>query len=185
MIKKTFVTMMALIPFIATAIAQPIDYVGEIADIPAPQNYFYGDISDYTEYVSSYDNVKYKNGTILKKEKIILQDNTWFTVGYCTSYVAYKRSDLFKWQGNNMISGDAKDWLENAKKSWLEIGKKPKKWAIAVFSPGKWAWLLWHVALVEHVRDDGLIIVSDMNFAGKHIVTTRVISAQLALWYIY
>lgn len=32
-----------------------------------------------------------------------------------------------------------------------------------------------HVALVEYVRTDGLLVISDMNYKHKHVVTTRLI----------
>ena len=132
-----------------------------------------------------YDLSIYKAWAIIETKTILWQKYVWFTPWYCTAYVANKRSDLFQGIGENKISGDAKDWLSHAKNVWLLTGKEPKEWSIAVFAPGKGWWSRGHVAYVEYVGENGLIVVSDMNFKGKYIVTTRVISADLAVWYIY
>ena len=171
-----------MIVSLSTATAQPIDYVRELATIPAPQNYFYDEIPALEP---EYDMNKYKKWQIIDSQKVIITKNVWFADGYCTSYVASQRPDLFQGQWENRISGDAKDWLTNAKIAWIDTGKIPQVWAIAVFEPGKWALSRGHVAIVDYVWDNGLIVVKDMNFRWKNIVTTRIIPADLAAWYIY
>lgn len=181
MIKQFIVSSMIVIS-LSTAIAQPIDYVSELATIPAPQNYFYDEIPTLED---GYDMNLYRPYQIIHSEKIVIKENVWFTDWYCTSYVASQRPDLFPGQWENRISGDAKDRLINAKIAWIDTGKIPQVWAIAVFEPGKWALSRGHVAIVEYVWDNGLIIVKDMNFKWKNMITTRVIPADLAVWYIY
>jgi hypothetical protein len=76
--------------------------------------------------------------------------------------------------------------IPNARKTWVPTGKIPKVWAIAVFGAWRWASSSYgHVAIVEKVIDHNKILVSDMNYAGRNRVTTRITSSHLALWYIY
>ena len=109
----------------------------------------------------------------------------WFAKWYCTSYAASKRKDIF---GNDDTSfrGNAWAWLSNAKKAWNATGKKAKKGAIVVFAPWRWAWGYGHVWYVEEVdAKSGKIIISDMNYKWRNIVTKRVVDDWLAVWYIY
>ena len=185
MIKKIIIVSLITLSTTVTAIAQPIDYLNEIATVPFPQNYLYGEVPEAEPIKIIFDLADHKKWDILDSKKDTLQTNLWFVLWNCTSYVASKRMDLFKGLWNNKFSWDAKDWLSNARTAWIATGKQAKKWAIAVFAPGKWALSLWHVAYVEYVWDNGLIIITDMNFKKKHIITTRVIPADLAAWYIY
>lgn len=149
-----------------------VTYEGDLADIVSAQN---------EEIVDTM-----KVWSIISSEYMDL-NTTKFTAGTCTDYIAARKSDLFidPVSGNRLIRGNAKDRLVQAQKIGIPIGKDPKVWAIAVFEPGKWALALGHVAYVEYVWDNGVMIISDMNFKGKNVVTQRVISTQLPLGYIY
>jgi len=98
-----------------------------------------------------------------------------FPYGQCTWYVATRR--FIPWGGN------AKSWLLNAQKYGYEIGKKPIVGAIVVTKENA---LYGHVAYVESVRDD-VIIISEMNFNGWGIVDKRELSINdwRILGYIY
>jgi surface antigen len=109
--------------------------------------------------------------------------NYGFAAGYCTSYAAAKRPDIF---GNKNLAfrGNAGAWLSNAKKAWNKTWSKPKVWSIVVYSPGRWASGYGHVWYVEKVDGDK-IVISDMNYKWRNIVTKRVVDADLAAGYIY
>ena len=147
-------------------------YEGNISDIVSEQNEF---------IVTTMPTWK-----ILSSEYMDLT-KTKFTKWTCTDYIASRRPELFldKYSWSRLIHGNAKDRLLQANKFHIPIGNKPQVWAIAVFKPGKWALSLWHVAYVEYVWTNWKIIVSDMNFKEKHLVTQRIISASMPIGYIY
>lgn len=123
---------------------------------------------------------------ILERYRYSLWSFAWFAAGYCTAYAASQRPDLVLYEdGTRRISWDARSRLSNAQQAWLATGTAPQVWAIAVYAPGRWATGLGHVGVVQAVNDDGTIVLRDMNYAGKHIVTVRIVSASLAQWYIY
>lgn len=99
----------------------------------------------------------------------------YFPYGYCTYYVSQKRE--IPWSGN------AGTWLSGAKLAGKETGKKPVPGAIMVTSEGGSA---GHVAYVEAVSDDE-VTISEMNFKGYGIVSTRTISedSKFIKGYIY
>jgi surface antigen len=98
-----------------------------------------------------------------------------FPYGYCTYYVANKRS--VTWRGN------AGAWLYNAKAQGYKTGKKPKAGAIVVTTEDA---RYGHVAYVESVGKD-TITVSEMNYNGWGVVNTRTLSqnARVIRGYIY
>ncbi len=135
-----------------------------------------------------YDEIDYGIGVLIESRH---QKGVWyagFAAGQCTDYAASRRPDLFpsKSSKDRLFGGNAKDWFLNASLAWLSIGKIPKKWAIAVFAPGKWGHKVYgHVAIVEKVSDDGSIEITDMNLKKQNIVTRRVIASSLPFGYIY
>jgi len=90
-----------------------------------------------------------------------------FPYGYCTYYVAGKRT--VTWSGN------AGTWLSGAQAAGMETGKTPQPGAIMVTSEGG---KVGHVAYVEKV-DGNKITVSEMNYKGYGIVSTRTIASNL------
>ena len=89
-----------------------------------------------------------------------------FPYGYCTWYVAQKRS--VPWGGN------AGTWLYNAKANGYKTGKTPVSGAIVVTTESAY---YGHVALVESVGG-GMITVSEMNYKGWGKVDRRTIPAS-------
>ena len=71
--------------------------------------------------------------------------------GYCTWYVASKRSIPNYW-------GDAREWYYNAQASGFSVGSTPVAGAIAWTGAGYYG----HVAYVESVSD-GMVTISEMN----------------------
>ncbi len=90
--------------------------------------------------------------------------------GYCTWYVKNRRPDM----PNNL--GNAINWVSRAAAQGFATGSVPL--AGAVGQQGN------HVVYVESVNGDGTVTVSDMNFDGWNVVTTRTVSA-VNFTYIY
>lgn len=95
----------------------------------------------------------------------ILGDHS-FPYGYCTYYAASRRS--VPWSGN------AGTWLSGARSYGYATGSDPRAGAILVTYEGGRA---GHVAYVEAVNGDQ-VTISEMNFRGWGIVSSRVISAD-------
>ena len=107
--------------------------------------------------------------------------------GQCTHYAAHKAKFAFpeispgiRFRG---ITGNANRWLWNAKASWFRTSATPSIGAIAVFKQwGARYYAAGHVAIVEDVdRDEKRMKVTDMNYAGLWIVTSRWISMNDAM----
>lgn len=86
-----------------------------------------------------------------------------FPYGYCTWYVAQKRT--VPWGGN------AGTWLYHAKAAGYATSKTPTVGSIMVSSESWWG----HVALVTSVSSDSFT-VSEMNYAGWAKKSTRTIA---------
>ena len=133
-----------------------------------------------------YDDIDMGLGSILSTRHQKWIGAGGFVAGQCTDYAASRRPDLFASRGSRLFWGHAKDRYANAKKAGIPVGKIPKKWAIAVFAPGRWGHKVYgHVAIVEKVSDDGKIEITDMNFRWVNIVTRRIIDKSLPAGYIY
>lgn len=101
-----------------------------------------------------------------------------FYWGNCTWYVAQYKN--VNWSGN------AKDWLRNAKWKGHSTGSNPGLWAIVVFH-GKWYNPVYgHVWIVVDVTSTD-IIVKDMNYRRLNEVTVRKVpkTDRAIQWYIY
>lgn len=86
-----------------------------------------------------------------------------FTYGYCTWYVASKRP--VPWNGNAIV------WYSQAIAYGFKVGNTPAPGAIMVTSESS----LGHVAYVESVNTDGSWVVSEMNYVGWGIISSRTI----------
>jgi surface antigen len=87
-----------------------------------------------------------------------------FAFGYCTWYV-FNRVPYIPWLGN------AWEWFGQAQANGWPTGQSPKPGSIMV----TWESGFGHVAYVESVNGDGSWNVSEMNFKGWDIVSTRTI----------
>ncbi len=87
-----------------------------------------------------------------------------FPYGYCTWYVAQKRT--VSWGGN------AGQWYSDAQSAGRPVGKTPQVGAIMVTNESYYG----HVAYVESVNADGSFTVSEMNYAGWGVVDYRTVS---------
>ncbi len=130
------------------------------------------------QIVTSANNgiIDYDGGTVLASW---FQKDGWyagFAAGYCTSYAASRRKDIFS-NADLAFRGNAGAWYNNAKKAGNAVGTTPKVGAIIVFAPGNGVSGYGHVGIVEEVSSNGKIVISDMNYKGRNIVTKRVVSA--------
>lgn len=111
--------------------------------------------------------------------KLVKRQPQWtFYWGNCTRYVAQYKN--VNWSGN------AKDWLRNAKAKWHSTGSAPWIWAIVVFH-GKWYNPVYgHVWIVIDITATD-IIVKDMNYRKLNEVTVRKVpkTDRAIQWYIY
>lgn len=96
-----------------------------------------------------------------------------YAYGYCTWYVKNRRPDL----PNNL--GDADTWLSRARAQGYATGSTPRAGAVAYALTG-----YMHVAYVERVNGDGTVTVSEMNFRGHGITSSRTVPAS-SFAYIY
>ncbi|MDQ6691671.1 MAG: CHAP domain-containing protein [Candidatus Dormibacteraeota bacterium] len=86
-----------------------------------------------------------------------------FAYGYCTWYVANRRYIPFL--------GNAIDWWPNARAYGFAEGSAPRVGAVMVTRESGYG----HVAYVESVNGDGSWTVSEMNFRGWNVVSSRTI----------
>lgn len=84
-----------------------------------------------------------------------------FAYGYCTWYVANRR--YIPWLGN------AIEWWGNASAAGYAEGQTPMVGAVMVTRESGYG----HVAYVESVNGDGSWTVSEMNYAGWNVISSR------------
>jgi surface antigen len=135
-----------------------------------------------------------------KSRRYVFSEKSGMAPGQCTYYAAHKARFAFPETSPGVrfrwITGNANRRLWNAKSAWFRTTSSPSIGAIAVFQQW-WAryYSAGHVAIVEDVdRDNKRMKVSDMNFAGLWIVTSRRIDmndamtatqrGQTLLWFI-
>ncbi|MDR0282267.1 MAG: LysM peptidoglycan-binding domain-containing protein [Candidatus Peribacteria bacterium] len=116
--------------------------------------------------------------------------NNGFYRGYCTRYVATQMSSIFKYTSETTqerpFGGNANQRYANAKKAGFNVGTTPRVGAIIVYSNLRSS--AGHVGIVrEYHPDKGEMVIEDMNYEGKFVVTKRVESASRSgiIGYIY
>lgn len=129
-------------------------------------------------------------GKIVKKWTYTENVVNGFYRWYCTWYVATQVPEIFPYVSATKQSRpfwwDAKNWYANAQKAWFKVGQTPKIGSILVYSPLRNP--AWHVAIVRaYYPDRWEMLVEDMNYAWKFIVTQRIESVNRSqiIWYIY
>jgi surface antigen len=90
-------------------------------------------------------------------------DGNRYVAGYCTWYVKNRRPDL----PNNL--GNAISWVSRAAAQGIPTGSTPRVGAVG--QQGN------HVVYVESVNSDGTVTITDMNWSGLYVVTTRTVPA--------
>ncbi|MCS4487323.1 CHAP domain-containing protein [Staphylococcus americanisciuri] len=108
----------------------------------------------------------------------IHQYNNAYTPGQCTAYAYEQRAK--RHLPIPTYWGDAKYWAMHAQQSGYTVSNQPRVNAILVSQEG----VHGHVAIVE-ACDHNSIRVSEMNWQGEGIVSTRLINNPSAYQYIY
>jgi len=103
-----------------------------------------------------------------------------YDYGYCTWYAYNRRAQLERPVGS--FWGNANTWASYARGSGYLVNNSPE--AGAVLQSGGYGGF-GHVAVVESVGDDGSVVVSEMNYAGWNVISTRTIPAGQASSYNY
>ena len=114
-----------------------------------------------------------------------------FYRGYCTRYVATQMPALFPYdetgtKQTRTFGGNANQWYTNAQRAGFSVGKTPKTGAIIVYSNLRSS--AGHVGIVKaYYSDRGEMLIEDMNYEGKFIVTQRIesTSRKEIIGYIY
>lgn len=97
-----------------------------------------------------------------------------YDYGYCTWYAYNRRAALGKPISGGW--GNASSWAKLARMSGFGVNSTPSVGAVIQdsYSAGGYG----HVGVVEAVNADGSIFISEMNFGGWNVKSTRTISAS-------
>jgi surface antigen len=116
--------------------------------------------------------------------------NNGFARGYCTRYVATQMPHIFPYTSDTVqtrpFGGNANQWYTNAQKAGFSVGKTPRAGAIIVY--GNLRSSAGHVGIVRSVDTaNGTMVIEDMNYEGKFVVTKRTESTSRSgiIGYIY
>ena len=147
-----------------------------------------------TVYVPSAvsDVTTYNWGKILKKWSYNANITNGFYRGYCTWYVATQVPSIFPYTSETTQSRpfgwDAIKWYNNAKAAGFSVWTTPRSNSIVVYSKLRSAaGHVWIVRQYPYNGDSSKMLVEDMNYAGKFVVTQRIESVKRKeiIWYIY
>ena len=129
---------------------------------------------------------------IIKKWTYNANINNGFYRGYCTWYVATQVPSIFRYTSENSqerpFGWNASAWYGAAKAAWYTVSKTPRANSIIVYSKLRSsAWHVWIVRQYPYNGDNSKMLIEDMNYAGKFVVTQRVESTSRAgiIGYIY
>jgi len=102
-----------------------------------------------------------------------------YAYGYCTYYAYNKRAAAGRPVGS--FWGNATTWASYAIASGYSVDNNPRAGDIFQTSGG-WGGY-GHVGYVERVNPDGSVLVSEMNYAGWNVISSRTLSASEARSY--
>ena len=134
----------------------------------------------------------FSSSKIIKKWTYNANINNGFYRGYCTWYVATQVPSIFRYTSETTqerpFGGDAVKWYSNAKAAWYTVSKTPRANSIVVYSRLRSsAGHVWIVRQYPYNWDSSKMLVEDMNYAWKFVVTQRIESVNRAeiVGYIY
>lgn len=118
-----------------------------------------------------------KRGNIISQWTYTKKISNKFYPGYCTWYAAIITPEIFKYSDDNTqnrpFGGDARQRCANAKAAGFSVGHKPVVGSLIVYKS-------WRVSSAGHVGkvvnyypSEGKMIVRDMNYVAKFVVTER------------
>ena len=129
---------------------------------------------------------------ILSKRSYNANISNGFYRGYCTWYVATQVPSIFPYTSETTqdrpFGWDAIRWYDNARTAWFTVSKTPRSSSIVVYSKLRSsAWHVWIVRQYPYNWDSTKMLVEDMNYAWKFVVTQRIesVSRSEIIWYIY
>lgn len=129
---------------------------------------------------------------VLKKWTYNANITNGFYRGYCTWYVATQVPAIFPYTSETTqdrpFGGDAVKWYNNAKSAWFTVSKTPRSNSIVVYTKLRSAaGHVWIVKQYPYNWDNTKMLVEDMNYAWKFVVTQRIESISRAeiVGYIY
>ena len=101
-----------------------------------------------------------------------------FAPGYCTWYAAHVSPWMYDANGARLFGGNAKDWYANAQNSTAKAAgiktsrTTPKVGGLVIY--GSLRSYAGHVAVIKaYYPDSWEMLLEDMNYVGKYIVTQR------------
>ncbi len=99
-----------------------------------------------------------------------------FYAWYCTRYAAIISPEIFpyvdEYTQDRPFGGNAKDRCRNAKAAWFRVGNTPAVGALIVYTRLRSA--AGHVGkVINYYPNDGKMIIRDMNYVAKFVVTER------------
>jgi N-acetylmuramoyl-L-alanine amidase len=109
---------------------------------------------------------------------ITIYGGNGYAYGYCTYYAYNRRMEIGRPIGGNW--GNAVTWAAYAAAAGFRVDHTPEVGAVMQNGGG-----YGHVAVVERIDSDGSVTVSEMNYAGWNIISSRTISASQAGGYNY
>lgn len=112
--------------------------------------------------------------TQLYNSDYTVQAGNRYSYGYCTWYAYNRRAELGRPVGS--LWGNAATWAYAATAAGYRVDHTPEAGAVMQHGGG-----LGHVGVVEQVYDDGSYRISEMNYAGWNVVSSRTLSAADAL----
>ena len=129
---------------------------------------------------------------IVKKWTYNANITNGFYRGYCTWYVATQIPSIFPYTSETTqdrpFGWDAVKWYNNARAAWYTVSKTPRASSIIVYSKLRSsAGHVWIVRQYPYNWDSSKMLVEDMNYAWKFVVTQRVESVNRGeiIGYIY
>lgn len=121
-------------------------------------------------------------GSALSNGMLNVSAGNRYAFGNCTYYVYERRAQLGRPVGS--FWGNANTWASNARAAGYRVSSTPSAGAILVDQAGYFG----HVAVVERVKPNGDIYITEMNnyaYGGFNVVNDRTISAGQAAAYQY
>lgn len=131
-----------------------------------------------TNFFSNYSYASYTgNGTFMYINRAATSDGNRNYYGQCTWY-AWERRQAIGRPLPGMVLGNAYSWASTLGSAGYLVNHTPAVGAILQTSTGGGGY--GHVAIVEGISANGDVTVSEMNFMGNNVVSSRTIPAGSA-----
>jgi len=121
-------------------------------------------------------------GSVISNGMLSVSAGNRYAFGNCTYYVYERRAQLGRPVGS--FWGNANTWASNARAAGFTVNNVPAAGAVLTDQAGYFG----HVGVVERVKPNGDIVITEMNnyaYGGFNIVNQRTISAGQAAAYQY